>query len=158
MSKSGKDVKNNKGITLDANDVLDNDILQALAHRVLPTSPSLEVERRIKQKLMQRVLEAMPKQSFVFANEGEWIKIADGVTLKLLHKTSQGKSFLIKMAENAKISTHEHVLDEESFVLEGEVTLDGVLCRKGDYHFAPAGSMHQEITTTSGCTLLIRGA
>lgn len=158
MSKSGKEVKKNKGVNLQANDVLDQDIIQVIAQHVLPTSPSIEVAHQIKQKLMRRVEQAIPRAAFVFAHEGEWINIAEGVTLKLLHKTSQGKSFLIKMAENAKISTHEHVLDEESFVLDGEVTLDGVLCRKGDYHFAPAGSVHQEIYTACGCTLLIRGA
>lgn len=158
MSQSGKEIKRKKDANPHANEGLDKDIVQALAQHTLPTSPSLEVAHQIKQKLMQRVEQTMPKSSFVFAHEGEWIKIAEGVTLKLLHKSSQGKSFLIKMAENAKISTHQHVSDEESFVLEGEVTLDGVLCRKGDYHFAPAGSMHQEIVTASGCTLLIRGA
>lgn len=158
MSKSGKDMKKIKSTNLEANDVLAKDIVEALAQHVLPTSPSAEVAHHIKQKLMRRIEQAAPKATFVFEHQGEWINIAEGVTLKLLHKTSQGKSFLIKMAENAKISTHEHVLDEESFVLDGEVTLDGVLCRKGDYHFAPAGSVHQEIYTSCGCTLLIRGA
>jgi quercetin dioxygenase-like cupin family protein len=62
----------------------------------------------------------------------------------------------VKLSANAVIPRHSHAHNEESFVLEGEVVLDGTLCKQGDYHFAAAGTIHRSISSDSGCTLLIK--
>ena len=133
---------------------ISDEISAAIASKIIATTPAPEVAARIKTRLMQRVNNN--SHTFVFANQGEWKTVAAGVEVKLLHKTADAKSFLIKMAANTIIEAHEHTQDEESFVLEGEVWLEGVLCHSGDYHYAQAGSQHQQIRTTQGCTLLIR--
>ena len=48
-------------------------------------------------------------------------------------------------------------LDEEALVLEGDVTINEVLCRSGDYHFAPRGKPHGWLTSEAGCVLFLRG-
>lgn len=58
----------------------------------------------------------------------------------------------------ARGQPHEHALDEESLVLEGDATINGVLCRAGDYHFAPRGKPHGWLTSEAGCLLFVRGA
>ena len=136
--------------------ILSDDLNAAIAISLLPTSPAPEVASRIKQKLMSRIQAGAGHHEFVFANQGEWKTIASGIEVKLLHKNEAGKSLLIKMAANSILPYHEHLQDEESFVVDGEVWLDGILCHQGDYHHATAGGFHQDIHTATGCTLLVR--
>ena len=139
------------------NGILDDDINEAIALSLLPTSPAPEVVSRMKQKLMNRMQAGAGHHEFVFANQGEWKTVANGMEIKLLHKSEAGKSFLIKLAANSSIPQHEHKQDEESYVIEGEVWLDGVLCYPGDYHYASAGGNHKDIhTAEKGCVLLVR--
>lgn len=139
---------------IDLTPVLNDEISAAIASKMMPTTPAPEVALRIKTKLMQRV--QADSHEFVFANQGEWKTLFDGVQIKLLHKDLATKSFLLKLAANAFIPAHAHSQDEESYVIDGSVYLEGILCHAGDYHYAVAGSQHQEIRTAEGCTLLIK--
>ncbi len=152
-SKSMTNLKQQKNPKL-IEPAISDEISAAIASKIIATTPAPEVAARIKTRLMQRVNNN--SHTFVFANQGEWKTVAAGVEVKLLHKTADAKSFLIKMAANTSIEAHEHTQDEESFVLEGEVWLEGVLCHAGDYHYAHAGSQHQQIRTSQGCTLLVK--
>ncbi len=60
------------------------------------------------------------------------------------------------MAKNSQIPAHVHTQDEESFVLEGTVQIEGITCQVGDYHYAHAGTQHSVIKSAQGCTLLVR--
>lgn len=53
---------------------------------------------------------------------------------------------------------HEHPLDEECLVLEGEFTLESIKLRAGDFHFAPKGMTHGVARSEHGALLYIRGA
>lgn len=134
--------------------VLSDEINIAIASNIIPTIPAPEVAMRIKTKLMQRAQADV--HQFVFANQGEWKTVFAGVQIKLLHKAGKHKAFLLKLAANTSIPAHAHAHDEESFVLQGNVTIEGIMCHVGDYHYALAGSEHQPITTVEGCTLLIK--
>ena len=134
--------------------VLSDEINAAIASKITPTTPAPEVAMRIKSKLMQRV--QADTHEFVFAAQGKWKTVQEGVQIKLLHKAGNAKSFLMKMAVNTSIPGHLHTQDEESFVLEGDVTIEGILCTEGDYHYAYAGSQHQALKTAGGCTLLVK--
>lgn len=152
-SKSMTNLKQQKKLRL-IEPAISDEISAAIASKIIATTPAPEVAARIKTRLMQRVNDS--SHAFVFANQGQWKIIATGVEVKLLHKFADAKSFLIKMAANTSIDAHTHTQDEESYVLEGEVWLEGVLCHTGDYHCAQAGSQHQAIRTAQGCTLLVR--
>ena len=134
--------------------VLNDEICIAIASNIIPTMPAPEVAERIKTKLMQRA--QADSHQFMFANQGEWKTVLAGVQMKLLHKTGKQQSFLLKLAANASIPAHAHTHDEESFVLQGKVMIEGIMCSEGDYHYALAGSQHQAISTVEGCTLLIK--
>ncbi len=138
------------------NRILSDEINGAIASSFLPTAPAPEVASRIKQKLMSRIKLGAGHHEFIFASQGEWKTIASGVEVKLLHKSETGQSLLIKLAANSSIPYHHHQCDEESFVVEGEVWLDGILCYPGDYHYATAGGHHKDIhTAKKGCVLLV---
>jgi anti-sigma factor ChrR (cupin superfamily) len=134
--------------------VLNETINAAIASKIIATTPAPEVASRIKAKLMQRLEDKA--HTFVFAEQGEWKQVLDGVQIKLLHQAGKQKSFLLKMDANTSIPSHEHTQDEESYVIQGSVVLEGILCHIGDYHFAKAGSQHQAIHSAQGCTLLVK--
>jgi quercetin dioxygenase-like cupin family protein len=136
---------------------LEVDLLNLLSLSVPPVTPSDDAKIRMKEKLFNKVEDALNEgKFFVFADKGNWIKAASGVEIKMLHETPSAKSYLVKLSANAVIPRHSHAHNEVSFVLEGEVVLDGTLCKQGDYHFAAAGTIHRSISSDSGCTLLIK--
>ena len=134
--------------------VLDEEITSAIAADILPTIPAPEVSARIKNRLLSRV--KSNDYFFQFNNADQWKQIADGIEIRLLHKTDDARSFLVRMAANTSLECHEHSQNEESYVIEGEVWLQGILCHAGDYHYAKAGSQHEKIHTDKGCTLLVK--
>lgn len=142
----------------DTPNVLDTALIEALATATPPVAPSDDATARMREALFQRVHAAAPDFLFVHSHEGEWVRLLRGVELKLLRQDGGQRSYLLRMAAGARIPPHEHALDEESLVLEGEVTINGVLCRAGDYHFAPRGKPHARLSTDRGCLLFVRGA
>jgi anti-sigma factor ChrR (cupin superfamily) len=138
--------------------VLDTALIEALASATPPLAPGLDAATRMREQLFQRVHAPAPDYLFVHSHEGEWVSLLNGVELKLLRQDDQSRSFLLRMAAGTRIPPHEHPLDEECLVLEGDATLNGILCRAGDYHLAPQGKPHDWLTSETGCLLFIRGA
>lgn len=138
--------------------VLDVKITEKIATDLLPTIPATQVAERMKVTLLNRVKSSEKNQRFMFADQGDWKTIANGVQVKMLRKEADSSSALIKMEPNSFLPAHDHAFDEEAVVLEGEVWLEDVLCGTGDYHLAFAGSAHRKIRTDKGCLLFIRNA
>jgi len=153
-NSSNKSSHNFKEMHLKKLPVLSDDINAEIASNIIATTPAPEVAARIKARLMQHIKSNM--HQFVFANQGEWKEVYKGVEVKLLRKLGESKSLLIRMAENTSIPAHLHAHDEESFVVEGSVKIQGIMCYVGDYHYALAGSEHQTIESREGCTLLVK--
>jgi anti-sigma factor ChrR (cupin superfamily) len=137
---------------------LDAALIEALAAATPPEPPSADAAARVLEALFQRVHANAPDYLFVHSHEGEWVRLLRGVELKLLRQDGEQRSYLLRMAAGARVPPHEHALDEESLVLEGDATINGVLCRVGDYHFAPRGKPHGWLTSEAGCLLFVRGA
>jgi anti-sigma factor ChrR (cupin superfamily) len=138
--------------------VLDAALIEALARTAQPTMPDPEATARMREQLFQRVHAPAPEFLFVHSHQGEWVRLKDGVDLKLLRHDANSRSFLLRLLPGARVPPHEHPLDEECVVLEGDATINGVLCRAGDYHLAPRGKPHDWLSSEGGCLLFIRGA
>ncbi|MDI1309504.1 MAG: cupin domain-containing protein [Methylotenera sp.] len=147
-----------KDKNLSAIEALDATVVSAVASSLLPTIPAPEVASRMKETLFNRVKTSEANQRFMFADQGDWHTIAEGVQVKILRQESDSRSALVKMAANSCLPAHEHHFDEEAIVLEGDVWLEDILCGIGDYHLAQAGSAHREIRSEHGCLLFIRNA
>jgi anti-sigma factor ChrR (cupin superfamily) len=137
---------------------LDPDLIAVLAGTSPPATLDAGMAARVRGQLFQRVHAAVPDYLFVHSHEGEWVNLLQGVDLKLLRQDDTSRSFLLRMMPGARIPPHEHALDEESLVLEGDATINGVLCLVGDYHMAPCNRPHGWISSENGCLLFIRGA
>lgn len=142
----------------DPSPTLDILLMEALASATPAITPKSEVTQRIREQLFQRVHASEPDYLFVHSHEGRWIKLLRGIELKLLRQDTQSRSYLLRMAPGSRIPPHDHPLDEECLILEGEATVNGVLCRAGDYHLARQGKPHDWLTSEKGCLLFIRGA
>ena len=109
---------------------------------------------------IDRTSSLLPGTTTIREADGKWIGLSDGVEMKLLHKAGSGgrKSFLVRLAPGAILSSHPHDQDEECFVIEGDICFGDVELRAGDYHIASAGTPHPESFSRNGCLLFITGA
>lgn len=144
-------MKNHDSPTLDAA------LIEAMAAATPPEAPTVDATARMHKQLFQRIHAVSPDYIFVHSHEGEWVPLLRGVELKRLRQDGGQCSYLLRMAAGSRIPPHEHALDEEALVLEGDVTINEVLCRSGDYHFAPRGKPHGWLTSEAGCVLFLRG-
>jgi anti-sigma factor ChrR (cupin superfamily) len=61
---------------------------------------------------------------------------------------------LTKMAPGARLPDHEHVLIEQTYVMEGAIYCGEGVCKAGDFVWRPAGSRHEAWAGPEGCVTL----
>lgn len=94
----------------------------------------------------------------VRAGEGEWTETEDsGVFVKLLYVDRERETYttLVRMSPGSRIPRHRHRGAEQCLVLEGDVSSGPHTLSAGDFNCAPAGSVHDELTSDGGALLLI---
>ena len=82
---------------------------------------------------------------FVDSASLPWTKTAyPGVEAKtlLVDRSSGLLTVLLKMAPNARLPDHEHVLIEQTYLLEGTLTCGEGTVTAGNFVWRPAGSRH----------------
>ena len=90
-------------------------------------------------------------------NDG-WEPLRRGVTIKTLATSGDRVSMLARLEPGVSMPTHSHRLGEECMMLEGDMFLDDVLLRTGDFQWAPAGTRHDTLDSDSGCLVFIHAA
>lgn len=83
---------------------------------------------------------------FVAAESIPWEKtVYEGVEVKtLLVDPETGlMTQLLKMAPGAKLPDHEHVLIEQTYVMQGSLVCAEGECKAGEFVWRPAGSRHE---------------
>ena len=75
-----------------------------------------------------------------------------GVEIKVLlvEKETGLMTMLLRMAPGAKLPDHEHVLIEQTYVLEGSLVCGEGECRAGEFVWRPAGSRHEAWAGSQG--------
>ena len=68
-----------------------------------------------------------------------------GISTKTLvvDRASGALTMLLKMEPGARLPDHEHVLVEQTFVLQGSLVCGEGVCGAGDFVWRPAGSRHE---------------
>jgi anti-sigma factor ChrR (cupin superfamily) len=82
-----------------------------------------------------------------------WTKTAyPGVEAKtlLVDRASGLLTVLLKMAPNAKLPDHEHVLIEQTYLLEGTLVCGEGTVTPGNFVWRPAGSRHEAAAGPEG--------
>ena len=94
---------------------------------------------------------------FVRVESLPWEKTAfPGIETKtLLFERETGLvTQLLRMAPGAKLPDHEHVLIEQTYVLEGSLVCPEGECKAGEFVWRPAGSRHEAWAGPQGGVML----
>ena len=79
----------------------------------------------------------------------------EGITVKtlLVDRETGLLTALMKMGPGAKLPDHEHILIEQTYVLDGHLVCPEGECRAGDFVWRPAGSRHTAWSPDGGLML-----
>lgn len=88
----------------------------------------------------------------------QWSSFIEGADTAVLLACGDIASMLVKIAPGATLPDHGHGLDEDCFMLEGDMFLGDILMRAGDYQLASAGGHHVGISSDGGGLFYFHGA
>ncbi|MGD0117488.1 MAG: cupin domain-containing protein [Candidatus Binatus sp.] len=138
-------------------------VTDELAGAVSPQAPSAELRERVLNKIASEVRAGHSAtidkngMRFMLSNLMPWEETATkGIETKVLFRdAAHGMvTVLVRMAPGTSSRHHRHAAVEESYVLEGDVTISGVEMKAGDYCRAEPGSVHTGISTRGGCQFI----
>lgn len=133
--------------------------MQALLEASAPIAPDPERALRLRGRLLRQVRASKHAGLLtVLKDEEGWTKLGPLMEIKLLRSDEESRSYLLKMHPGAVLPSHQHTLDEECLMLEGEIWIGNIHLRAGDYHVAARGTPHEELRTSTGGLAFLRGA
>lgn len=86
-----------------------------------------------------------------------WPEFAPGIRRRVLWQRDGRAALLYLAAPGAGVPQHRHGHDEECLMVQGELFLDDLLLRAGDYQLAPAGTGHRATETDTGAVVYAHG-
>lgn len=159
----------------DIDPTLDPELLIRLLSAGEPIEPPAEARSRMRETLLRRAGMHRPlpgemvtssdtphsppiADAVITVRPGEapWKSIGSGLEICTLFRSESCRAILLRMHPGATLPAHDHDVDEECLVIEGEVLVDGLSMSKGTFQVAPRGVDHCEITTVSGALLYIK--
>ena len=144
----------------DNNTTLPDSLAESVALAVKPAELAIEQRDRMRKRVLQRARDTAPEGTATQrGSHTDWIEIAPLVEIRELWRDQAAGTHvsLMRMQPGGVIPMHRHTKDEDFVVLEGECHIGRHLLRAGDSHKASAGSIHADVTTRTGVTVLIRG-
>jgi len=128
-----------------------------------PAAVTPERAARLRKRIEAQLdpqLEQRPEAGVVThrLDEGQWIRYSPSCEIKIVNKDAATGiySFLLRLAANGSIEAHPHRSIEECVILAGEVEVDGVTLKAGDYQMLQPGTRHSRIFSRSGALLFLR--
>lgn len=134
------------------------------------SAPEAEPPARVRAELLARLNESVSDHveesarkdesnqfGSIFASEGEWQEVQEGVLLKKLYsdRLTGIATSLVRMLPGTSLPVHRHVGVEQFLVIEGDCNVAGQKLGPGDYHRAEAGSIHETTYTVDGTLFLL---
>lgn len=138
-------------------------VAEDLAHAAPPEKPPPSLRARVLERV---AAESILTRQSVFEKQGvsfvrpahlAWeAGNAPGIEIKTLSidKEREYVTQLVRMPPGSSLRPHRHAEVEESYLLEGDLLVSGVLMRAGDYCRAEADSIHTGVTTQGGCVFI----
>jgi predicted ChrR family anti-sigma factor len=142
---------------------------EEVARALALSAPEAEPHADVREKLMSFVSEEQTERRPAASNmapsplitlradEGAWYEVGGGIKIKQLFvdKQSGTVTTLVKMKPGTHIPQHHHRGIEQCYVIEGDFHAANQSLGAGDFHCAPAGSVHEPVYTINGALLLI---
>lgn len=89
------------------------------------------------------------------APEQRWESLAPGIdTTVLLHERGRISRF-VRVQPGASLGGHGHAEEEECMMLSGQAFFGDVLVQAGDFHIAPAGTVHHSLESEWGALMFV---
>ena len=138
-------------------------VTDELAGAVPSQAPSAKLRERVLAKIASEVptldSATIDKQGirFMLSSLMPWEgTAAKGIETKVLFRDAANGmvTVLVRMAPGTSAQRHRHTEVEESYVLEGDLTISGVEMKPGDYCRAEPDSVHTGISTRGGCQFI----
>ena len=140
--------------------VLDYTSLNAIIEAIKPQPLAEDRKTAMRKRLFDRIQPSAPQNTRTLRSQDmQWLKILPNVEMKILNQDHENKyqTALWRLQPGAVVPSHPHDIEEECWVIEGEIKIGDHLVRQGDMHIALAGSRHADMTTDVGALLLVRG-
>jgi quercetin dioxygenase-like cupin family protein len=90
-------------------------------------------------------------------SELPWLAHAPGIERRVLWQRGSESALLYRVQPGSAVPRHDHGHDEECLMVEGEVFVDDILLRRGEYQLAPAGTHHEGVSSDTGGILYAHG-
>lgn len=130
------------------------------------SAPEAAPSEGVRERLLTRIAKepqsakpaaARPTHYDVFARDGEWTEIFQGVFRKPLfvEPTNGYVTFLLKMNPGSRVPNHKHKGNEQCMIIAGEFRMNDKVYQPGDFTVAFDGTDHLDLYTETGTTLLI---
>lgn len=142
--------------------------LQALAERSDQNAPS-SLREQLEMRLNSGRLNAKWKDPSILMSESgifiartesmEWrAGPIPGIWVKPLfvNPKEQYSTSLVRMDAGTRYPSHRHSGTEDVFLIEGDLMVEGLSLRPGDYCNAQPPSIHRESRTEKGCLFILR--
>lgn len=134
-----------------------------LASAAAPQTPRHTLRTRVLERIATdatategAVIEQMGAR-FVRSGKLGWkAGNAPAVEIKVLAMDKQRGyvTQLVRMEPGASLRPHRHADVEESYLIEGDLLVSGVVMHAGDYCRAEGGSLHEGVVTRGGCVFI----
>lgn len=134
--------------------------LDALDYHVVPAGAAIErIASDVGATLYLREAPApdSERQSTTDYSAAAWADFAPGIKRRVLWTRGSEAAMLYHALPGAAVPRHGHGHDEECLMLDGELFLDEILLRTGEYQLAPAGSEHGGLMTDTGAVIYAHG-
>ena len=137
--------------------------VRALGEALVPAELSSEQRAFMRARIMARLTDVPPPLTETIRSDSiPWRTVSPKVQAKVLKRDeAAGVIFVLWRLEPGGVlagHSHDHDQnhDEECLVLEGEVLVGTHRVRAVDLHIARRGSVHVDLTTRTGCLVLVR--
>ncbi len=98
-----------------------------------------------------------PAVHTIRASQGDWRGIAPGAEERIVWRDGDTVSRFIRLAPGSRLARHAHAGNEECMMITGDAFFGDLLVQAGEFHLAPAGSEHGEVSSDNGALLFVRG-
>ncbi len=138
----------------------DDDVFTALAQATRPVELAAAQREALRTRVLERARDTAPEGTRTLrADAGAWLALDAHVQIRVLARDAAARTqtVLMRVAAGGRYPGHRHTQEEEFIVLEGECHIGAHRLGVGDVHIAAAGSWHDDITTSTGVLVIVRG-
>jgi anti-sigma factor ChrR (cupin superfamily) len=134
-------------------------VVHDLAYAVPPQGPPPGLRAKLLQRIAAEEAAVVDQDGLRFVRSAQlgWEPgAAPGVEVKKLFADPSGArtTKMYRMAPGSTYPAHRHAGVEDIYVIDGDLLVNGVQMRAGDYCRAEANSLHHGIQTASGCLFI----